>query len=199
MFTGIIESMGEIVGIRKEGKNTHFTIKSDLAKDAYIDQSIAHNGVCLTVVDKDMDTHTVTAIKETLDVTNLSLLKVGDFVNLERAMLPNTRIDGHFVQGHVDSTTKCMNIEHIDGSTYFHFAIPSGEKYLIVHKGSIAINGTSLTVILDKQKPDTFKIAIIPYTMEHTSFRYIRENDFVNIEYDVLGKYVARHIQAFNY
>lgn len=194
MFTGIIESLGEVSKIEHEGDNVHFTIKTALAKESYIDQSIAHNGVCLTVVHIEDDSYVVTAIKETLDVSNLKDWKVGSLVNLERCMLPNTRLDGHFVQGHVDTTTTCINVESLDGSWYFTFELKDEFKTLLVHKGSVSINGTSLTVILPTDDADHFKVAIIPYTYEHTSFKAIQPGSLVNIEFDILGKYIARHI-----
>ena len=194
MFTGIIESLGKITKIEQEGDNVHFTIQSELAKESYIDQSIAHNGVCLTVVKIEGDTYVVTAIKETLDVSNLKDWVVGTLVNLERCMLPNTRLDGHFVQGHVDTTTTCRNVESLDGSWYFTFDLKDEFKRLLVHKGSVSINGTSLTVILPTDDADHFKVAIIPYTFDHTSFKTIKPGSLVNIEFDILGKYIARHI-----
>jgi riboflavin synthase len=194
MFTGIIESTGKIVDIKKNGDNIDFTIESELAKDAYIDQSISHNGVCLTVVRIDNDTYTVTAIKETLDVTNLSSWEIGTKVNLERSMLPGTRLDGHFVQGHVDTITTCIAVEPLDGSWYFSFRLPEKHSALIVHKGSIAINGTSLTVIHPNSTDIFFRVAIIPYTFEHTNFKQIKPGDKVNLEFDILGKYVERQL-----
>lgn len=198
MFTGIIEEVGEITKINRDGDNTHLTIRSNISKDAYIDQSISHNGVCLTVVGKNEDTHTVTAIKETLDVTNLKYWKTGDLINLERAMIPNQRLDGHFVQGHVDQITSCTGLRVYDGSWVFRFGIPVGTESLIVHKGSIAINGVSLTVILPDDDPKSFEVAIIPYTYEHTNFKSLKVGDFVNLEYDILGKYVLRYMNLKN-
>ena len=194
MFTGIIESTGNIVDIKKYGDNIDFTIQSKLASEAYIDQSISHNGVCLTVVEIKEDTYTVTAIKETLDVTNLGSWKVGTEVNLERSMLPNTRLDGHFVQGHVDTKVICSSVEQLDGSWYFGFGLPKENRSLVVHKGSIAINGTSLTVIHPKESDENFRVAIIPYTFEHTNFKKLKPGDEVNIEFDILGKYVERQL-----
>lgn len=198
MFTGIIEEIGEITKINRDGDNTHITIRSNISKDAYIDQSISHNGVCLTVVGKDDDTHTVTAIKETIDVTNLKYWKTGDLINLERAMIPNQRLDGHFVQGHVDQTTQCTSIRVYDGSWVYRFGLPVGTESLVVHKGSIAINGVSLTVILPEDDPQSFEVAIIPYTYEHTNFKSLKIGDLVNLEYDILGKYVLRYINLRN-
>ena len=196
MFTGIIEEVGEIVNLHQEDDNFHITIRSKMSEESYIDQSISHNGVCLTVVSKTKDTHTVTAIRETLEVTNLKFLKKGDIVNLERAMIPNQRLDGHFVQGHVDQTTKCINVKVYDGSWIFRFELPESSRALVVHKGSIAINGVSLTVILPEDDAAVFEVAIIPYTYEHTSFKYLQPGDWVNLEYDILGKYVLRHLSA---
>ncbi len=199
MFTGIIESTGRIKSINWEGDNIHFEVESELTKDTYIDQSISHNGVCLTVVKiiPETQSYVVTAIKETLDVTNLKNWKVDTIVNLERAMLPNTRLDGHFVQGHVDSITKCTAVQEVDGSWYFTFQLDKTNKTLIVHKGSIAINGTSLTVIQPEEDQNFFKVAIIPYTFEHTSFKNLNPGDLVNIEFDILGKYISKHIKNY--
>ena len=194
MFTGIVEELGKVDKIEVEGSNIHFSIESSLADEAYIDQSISHNGVCLTIVKIDGDKYVVTAIEETLNKTNLGKLEVGNVVNLERAMLPNKRLDGHFVQGHVDTTTLCLDVQVVDGSWYYTFAIPNEYAPMVVPKGSIAINGVSLTVVLDKDfAPDTFKVAIIPYTYEHTNFKNILAGDTVNLEFDIFGKYVARY------
>lgn len=194
MFTGIVEELGIINRIELEGSNIHFTIESSLANEAYIDQSISHNGVCLTIVKIDGDEYIVTAIEETLNKTNLDKLEVGNIVNLERAMLPNKRLDGHFVQGHVDTTTQCLDVQVVDGSWYYTFEVPDGYASMVVPKGSIAINGVSLTVVLDKGfDPNTFKVAIIPYTYEHTNFKCITAGDTVNLEFDIFGKYVARY------
>ena len=196
MFTGIVEKKGEIVEVIKDNENIEFTIKSELAKDAYIDQSIAHNGVCLTVVSHDVQTYKVVAVKETLIKTNLGDLKPGDFVNLERSMVPNQRLDGHFVQGHVDTTIKCTGIETEGGSWRYTFELPKESSHLIVPKGSISLNGTSLTVILDDVTKDNFSIAIIPYTYEHTTFKNMKVGDRVNVEFDIFGKYVARYFET---
>ena len=194
MFTGIIEELGKVVKIEGDGGNIHFTIETDLANEAYIDQSISHNGVCLTIVKIEGNKYVVTAIEETLSKTNLGELAVGKIVNLERAMLPNKRLDGHFVQGHIDTTTQCLDVEVADGSWYYTFAIPNEYAPMVVPKGSIAINGVSLTVILDKDFAiNTFKVAIIPYTYEHTNFNTIEKGNMVNLEFDIFGKYVARY------
>jgi len=197
MFSGIIEDKGQVVNIVKEGTNIHLTIESNISKEAYIDQSISHNGVCLTVVSFDSKSHTVTAIKETLDKTNLSQLKIGSWVNLERSVLATTRMDGHFVQGHTDITTTCTNVNNADGSWYFTFKIPNNSYNLIVPQGSICINGVSLTIAsIDR---DTFTVAIIPYTYDYTNFSAINVGDTVNIEFDILGKYIVRYLENFKY
>ena len=194
MFTGIVESLGVVTNLESEGTNLHITISSTIGQSAYIDQSISHNGVCLTVVELLDDSHTVTAIKETLDKSNLGLLKIGDKVNLERSLLPDTRMDGHFVQGHVDTTTECTGIDQLDGSWYFDFRLPKEFAHLVVSKGSICINGTSLTCIIDEKQPGTFSVAIIPYTHEHTNFSNLSIGSVVNLEFDILGKYISRYL-----
>ncbi len=193
MFTGIIEAKGEIVDIIQSGSNTDFVIASSISKEAYIDQSISHNGVCLTVVEFDDHTHRVTAIEETLKLTNLGNLRKGDMVNLERAMLANTRMDGHMVQGHVDTTTNCISVKTLDGSWYYEFAMRPDFMNLIVSKGSICISGVSLTVV----EPDeqSFKVAIIPYTYEHTNFKELKKGDDINLEFDIIGKYVLQYME----
>ncbi|HRH56487.1 MAG TPA: riboflavin synthase [Chitinophagales bacterium] len=190
MFTGIIEEIGDIVAVRKDGTNMHFTIKSKLSKSLKIDQSVSHNGVCLTVVKKDNTTHTVTAIKETLDITTLSQLKKGNKINLERAMQAGARLDGHMVQGHVDQTASVTHIEIQNGSWDFHFEFDDKPKFSLVNKGSICIDGTSLTVVKSKKKK--FSVSIIPYTFEHTLFSTYKIGTQVNIEFDIIGKYVER-------
>ncbi len=195
MFTGIIEQIGEVVGLNKVDENLNLTIKTVIAKEAYIDQSISHNGVCLTVVSIENDTYIVTAVKETLQKTNLGDLEIGDFVNLERSMVPNQRLDGHFVQGHVDSTIVCTSILDENGSWRFSFELPVEHKNLVVPKGSISLNGTSLTVIMDDESSDEFSIAVIPYTYEHTIFKNMKVGDKVNVEFDIFGKYIARYFQ----
>lgn len=191
MFTGIIECLGEVADIRDEGSNRHFTITSKVSQELKIDQSIAHNGVCLTVVSKNDHSHTVTAIKETLDKSNLGQLDKGDKVNLERCMQANARIDGHFVQGHVDTTATCTSVENHDGSWTYEFTLDNKEMdHLMVDKGSITINGTSLTLV--KSNWNCFSVAIIPFTYEHTVFHQLKEGDRVNIEFDILGKYISK-------
>ncbi|APG66127.1 riboflavin synthase subunit alpha [Tenacibaculum todarodis] len=194
MFTGIIETLGEVVRIEREQENIHFTIKSDITSELKIDQSVAHNGVCLTVVAIDNDIYTVTAIKETLVKTNLENLSLNTKVNLERAMKLGDRLDGHIVQGHVDETGVCKGINDQDGSTVFTFAYNSDKNNITIEKGSITINGVSLTVV--NSKKNEFSVAIIPYTLEHTTFKSLSVNDRVNLEFDVIGKYVARLTQV---
>lgn len=193
MFSGIIESLGMVKNLVPEGTNLHIEIKSDLSPQLYIDQSIAHNGVCLTVVDIQNDSYIVTAIKETLDKTNLGNLKIGSLVNLERSVQAGGRMDGHFVQGHVDAIALCKNIQDLDGSWFYTFTIPEKFKNLIVQKGSVCINGVSLTVV----DPDIseFSVAIIPYTYDHTNFKDIKIGDTVNIEFDILGKYIIQYME----
>lgn len=190
MFTGIIESLGKIKHIEKEGDNFHLTIHSDFTNELKIDQSVAHNGVCLTVVAIDGNDYTVTAIKETLEKTNLKNAKIGDVVNLERAMILGTRLDGHIVQGHVDQTGLCTAIKEEDGSWYFTFTYDPSFKNVTIEKGSITINGTSLTVV--NSKDYEFSVAIIPYTYEFTNFHTFKVGTEVNLEFDVIGKYVSR-------
>ena len=195
MFSGIIEEFATVVDIQKDRENIDLTLTCSFVSELKIDQSIAHNGVCLTVVRIAGDTYTVTAMKETLDRSNLGLLRVGDKVNVERSMLMNGRLDGHIVQGHVDQTARCIDMQDADGSTYFTFQYDFDRQmarngYFTVDKGSVTVNGVSLTVCRPTQ--DTFQVAIIPYTMEHTNFQDIRVATVVNIEFDILGKYIAR-------
>ncbi|WP_315546438.1 riboflavin synthase [Prevotella koreensis] len=195
MFSGIIESFATVVAIEKYKENVDLTLTCEFANELKIDQSVAHNGVCLTVVKIEGDNYVVTAMKETLDRSNLGLLKVGDKVNVERSMMINGRLDGHIVQGHVDSTAECIAIEDAQGSTYFTFRHDTTPEmvargYFTVDKGSVTVNGVSLTVC--NPTKDTFQVAIIPYTMEHTNFCDIRIGTIVNIEFDILGKYIAR-------
>ncbi|RXR20782.1 riboflavin synthase [Flavobacterium amnicola] len=190
MFTGIIETLGTIKELRKEGENIHVSVQSNITNELKIDQSVAHNGVCLTVVAIDNDTYTVTAIKETIDKTNLGDWKVNDKVNLERAMKLGDRLDGHIVQGHVDQTAVCKNIEEADGSWYFTFEYDKSLNNITIEKGSITVNGTSLTVV--NSKINEFSVAIIPYTYEHTNFHSFKIGTKINLEFDVIGKYVAR-------
>ena len=190
MFTGIIEEIGVISNLKTELNNLHISVKSNMTQELKIDQSVAHNGVCLTVVSIKDDEYTVTAIKETLDKTNIGNLKVGDKVNLERAMKLGDRLDGHIVQGHVDQTGTCTGVKNEKGSWVFNFSYDSTQSNITIEKGSITVNGTSLTVI--NSKKDSFSVAIIPYTYEHTNFNTFKEGTVVNLEFDVLGKYVAR-------
>ena len=190
MFTGIIETLGTVTNIVKEEENIHFTIKSDIISELKIDQSVAHNGVCLTVIDINKDEYTVTAIKETLEKTNLNNVFLKAEVNLERAMQLGARLDGHIVQGHVDETGICTSIKDEEGSTVFTFQYTSKKNNVTIEKGSITINGVSLTVI--NSEKESFSVAIIPYTLENTSFKNLKVGDNVNLEFDVIGKYVAR-------
>ena len=193
MFSGIIESMGTITEIRDEGTNRHLTVESSISKDAYIDQSISHNGVCLTVIATSENTHTITAIDETLKKSNIEQLKVGDLVNLERALTAGHRLDGHFVQGHVDTTAICTDIQSQNGSWIFSFKTSQEFDSLMVEKGSVCINGISLTLI-DAQW-DHFSIGVIPYTYEHTNLSHLKPGDSINIEFDILGKYIHKYLQ----
>lgn len=193
MFTGIIENLGRVVSLRPEGENLHLTVKSEISPELKIDQSVSHNGVCLTVVALQGDTHTVTAIKETLDKTNLSLLKVGEKVNLERAMKHGDRFDGHMVQGHVDGTAILEDIKEENGSWEFHFKFSEKPPFYLVDKGSVCIDGVSLTVVKAKKKK--FHVAIIPYTYEHTIFHEYKKGRIVNIEFDIIGKYVQQYLE----
>ena len=190
MFTGIIEDLGTIEKLQKEGGNLNLTISSSITTELKIDQSIAHNGVCLTVVDIDNEKYTVTAIQETLDKTNLGILDKGDKVNLERAMRLGDRLDGHIVQGHVDQTGTCISVIEENGSWIYTFEYGSEKDNITIEKGSITINGVSLTVV--NSKLNEFSVAIIPYTYEHTTFHSIKEGDKVNLEFDVIGKYIKR-------
>lgn len=193
MFTGIIEETGIIATLKKEKSNLHISIKSSFLKEIKVDQSIAHNGVCLTVFEKKKNYYTVTAIKETLEKTNLKFLKVGDLINLERCMKADARFDGHIVQGHVDCTATIDSIKEQDGSWIFKFNISnltSHTSNLIVEKGSICVNGVSLTVV--ECAKDSFSVAIIPYTFQYTNFYSLKAGDSVNIEFDIIGKYVSK-------
>lgn len=191
MFTGIVEEIGEVIDVIKEDQNAHFVIKSVISSELKIDQSISHNGVCLTVVEQQEDWHKVTAISETLGITNLNSLKKGDLVNLERCLKVGDRLDGHMVQGHVDSTAKCIKVTEEYGSWRYLFEGNSEVKQLVVYKGSICINGVSLTVT--KTMNQEIEVAIIPYTYEHTNFQQIQVGDLVNIEFDILGKYFLKN------
>nr|WP_298990930.1 riboflavin synthase [uncultured Polaribacter sp.] len=190
MFTGIIETLGSITNVEKEQENLHLTIKSSITHELKIDQSVAHNGVCLTVVSINNDEYTVTAIKETLVKTNIGLLKTNDIVNLERAMKLGDRLDGHIVQGHVDETGVCTNIKDENGSTVYTFEYNSDKNNVTIEKGSITVNGVSLTVV--NSTKNGFSVAIIPYTWENTTFKTLQVGDKINLEFDVIGKYVAR-------
>jgi riboflavin synthase len=190
MFTGIIETLGEITAIETEGSNVHFTISSAVSAELKIDQSVAHNGVCLTVVSLSDNKHQVTAIEETLQKTNLSSLKVGSKVNLERCMQMNARLDGHIVQGHVDQVAKCILVNELDGSWEYRFKYDPALGNVTVEKGSICVNGISLTVV--NSATDEFSVFIIPYTFEHTNLHQVKAGDMVNLEFDIIGKYVAR-------
>lgn len=195
MFSGIIERTGTVVGIRSEQENKHFTLRSDFCRELRIDQSIAHNGVCLTVVDIQDDTYTVTAMRETLLKSNLGALREGDLVNLERSMKPDALLDGHIVQGHVDQTATCTDVEEAGGSWYFTFRYQEQGDNITVEKGSVAVNGVSLTVC--DSRPGQFRVAIIPYTYEHTNFCRIRMGTVVNLEFDIVGKYIARLMKNY--
>lgn len=190
MFTGIIEDLGKIEKLEREGDNLHITVTSSLSPELKIDQSVAHNGVCLTVVQLNNLNYTVTAIEETLSKTNLGTLHEGDVVNLERAMILGTRLDGHIVQGHVDQTAICKEVVSKDGSWIFTFEYDSKLNNVTIEKGSITVNGVSLTVV--NSKPTEFSVAIIPYTYEHTTFKNFKKGTVVNLEFDVIGKYVKR-------
>ncbi len=196
MFSGIVEAVAEVTAIRVDRQNKDFTLRAPFASELKIDQSIAHNGVCLTVVAIDGDCYTVTAMKETLDRSNLGLLEVGDEVNVERSMRPEALLDGHIVQGHVDQTARCTAREDADGSWYYTFEYePRGGGLTTVEKGSVAVNGVSLTVC--DPTPSSFRVAIIPYTFEHTNFRRIDVGTVVNLEFDIVGKYIARLMEHY--
>jgi len=190
MFTGIIETLGTVTAIRNEGTNVHFTINSSISHELKIDQSVSHNGVCLTVVAIQNDSHTVTAIDETLQKANLGKWKAGSKVNLERCMQMNGRLDGHIVQGHVDQTAVCVKRLELDGSWEYRFRYTPDHGNVTVEKGSVCVNGISLTVV--KSEDYEFSVFIIPYTYEHTNLQEVNVNDSVNIEFDIIGKYVAK-------
>ena len=190
MFTGIIETLGEVEQIVREGTNINFTVNSSLSSEFKIDQSVAHNGVCLTVVALYENSHTVTAIEETLNKTSLGNLKVGSKVNLERCMQMNARLDGHIVQGHVDQTAKCIVVNELDGSWEYRFQYDSTIGNVTVEKGSICVNGISLTVV--NSQLNEFSVFIIPFTYSHTNLQEVKVGDIVNLEFDIIGKYVAR-------
>jgi riboflavin synthase len=194
MFSGIVEEAAPVVRIEKDQDNLHITMKCSFVSELKIDQSISHNGVCLTVVKKDHETYTVTAIRETLDKTNLGLLKTGDKVNLERSTKLDGRLDGHMVQGHVDQTAVCTDVTEAGGSWYYTFEYdPAQDDYITVEKGSVSVNGVSLTVV--NSRPRSFQVAIIPFTWEVTNFHQIKKGTVVNIEFDILGKYIAKIVK----
>ena len=195
MFSGIVEEAAQVVALNREKGNLHITMQCSFTDELKIDQSVSHNGVCLTVVNKTGDSYTVTAIQETLDKSNLGLLKIGDKVNLERSMLMNGRLDGHIVQGHVDQTAECVEVREADGSWYFRFEYDFDKEkakqgYVTVEKGSVTVNGVSLTVC--NSKDNGFEVAIIPYTYECTNFHQIKPGTIVNLEFDIIGKYIAQ-------
>lgn len=195
MFSGIVDAMAQVIKIEQEQSNKHFTLRNPYTETMGIDQSIAHNGVCLTVVRNEGDNYVVTAMQETLNRSNLGVIKQGDWINLERAMVLGDRLDGHIVQGHVDQTATCSEVKDANGSTYFTFKYSSNKEmikrgYFTVDKGSVTVNGVSLTVC--NPTTDSFQVAIIPYTLEHTNFCDIKVGSVVNIEFDILGKYIAR-------
>ena len=196
MFTGIIESLGTVKEVRQDQDNVHLTISSSITAELKIDQSVAHNGVCLTVVGIDTDSYTVTAIRETIEKTNVGNWKKGDSVNLERAMKLGDRLDGHIVQGHVDQTGVCKSVENANGSWYYTFEYDENLNNITIEKGSITVNGVSLTVVNSKQ--NEFSVAIIPYTYEHTNFKNFKVGTKINLEFDVIGKYVSRLHQIRN-
>lgn len=190
MFTGIIEAFGRVVDLEKDQQNLHLSLESSLTQELKIDQSLAHNGVCLTVIDTIADRYTVTAIQETLEKSNIGELKIGDLINLERAMMINSRLDGHIVQGHVDQIGLCTGIDFKDGSWFFDFEYDQNQKNITIEKGSICVNGVSLTVI--NSGLNHFSVAIIPYTYEHTNFHQIQKGNTVNLEFDMIGKYISK-------
>ncbi len=196
MFTGIIETLGEVVSLKNEGDNTHIEIKSSITPELKIDQSVAHNGVCLTVVTIEGDCYVVTAIKETLDKSNIGDLTIGSKVNLERAMKLGDRLDGHIVQGHVDQTAICEDIKETNGSWYYTFTYDASLQNITIEKGSITVNGVSLTVVNSKE--NEFSVALIPYTMEHTNFNTFKVGTVVNLEFDVVGKYLKKLMGAYS-
>lgn len=196
MFSGIVEEAAKVVKLQKEKDNLQITVRCSFVDQLKIDQSIAHNGVCLTVVAIENDTYTVTAIKETLQKTNLGLLEVNDEINLERSMRLEALLDGHIVQGHVDQTAECVAINEVNGSWYFTFKYDSSLGNITVEKGSVAVNGVSLTVV--NSKIDEFSVAIIPYTYEHTNFHQFKVGTIVNLEFDILGKYVTKLMKQYS-
>lgn len=195
MFSGIVEEAAKVVSLTKDKENLHITLTCSFARELKVDQSVSHNGVCLTVVKQEGDAYTVTAIKETLDKSNLGLLKVGDKVNLERSMKLETLLDGHLVQGHVDQTAKCTEVKESEGSWYYTFEYDAGTGNITVEKGSVSVNGVSLTVVNSRE--GSFQVAIIPYTHEITNFHEIKPGTVVNLEFDVVGKYIAKLLKHY--
>jgi len=195
MFSGIVEETGILKNIRKEGENVHFTLTCGFVNELKIDQSLSHNGVCLTVVEVKDNTYTVTAVQETLIKSNLGLLKIGDKINLERSMKPDSLLDGHIVQGHVDQTAVCKKVEEADGSWYYTFEYEPQNENITVEKGSVSVNGVSLTVV--NSKDNSFQVAIIPFTYEITNFHEIKEGTVVNIEFDIIGKYITKIVKQY--
>lgn len=197
MFTGIIENLGKVTKLDREKDNLNITIQSQITQELKIDQSVSHNGVCLTVVEINNNEYTVTAIKETLDKTNLNELKIKDAVNLERGMKLGARLDGHIVQGHVDCIARCISVSEDNGSWIYRFGYKKNIDFITIEKGSITINGVSLTVV--NSEVNSFSVAIIPYTYENTTFHLLKENDIVNLEFDVIGKYVSKLTSTARY
>ena len=195
MFSGIVEEAAKVVSLTKDKENLHITLTCSFARELKVDQSVSHNGVCLTVVKQEGNAYTVTAIKETLDKSNLGLLKVGDKVNLERSMKLETLLDGHLVQGHVDQTAKCTEVKESEGSWYYTFEYDAGTGNITVEKGSVSVNGVSLTVVNSRE--GSFQVAIIPYTHEITNFHEIKPGTVVNLEFDVVGKYIAKLLKHY--
>ena len=194
MFSGIVEEAAKVIALEKDQENLHITLECSFVKELSIDQSISHNGVCLTVVNKTDKNYTVTAIQETLIKSNLGLINIGDKVNLERSMKINDRLDGHIVQGHVDQTAVCTEVREAEGSWYYRFEYePARDDYITVEKGSVSVNGVSLTVV--NSKDNSFEVAIIPYTYEVTNFHQIKPGTVVNLEFDIIGKYIAKIIK----
>jgi len=194
MFSGIVEEAAQVIALQKDKENIHITLSCSFVSELKIDQSVSHNGVCLTVVKKTVDTYTVTAIQETLQKSNLGLLKTGSKVNLERSMKMDGRLDGHIVQGHVDQTALCTAVSEAEGSWYYTFEYePARNDYMTVEKGSVCVNGVSLTVVNSRDK--SFQVAIIPYTYEHTNFHEFQPGTVVNLEFDIIGKYIARIVR----
>lgn len=190
MFTGIIENLGIVKSLNWDNTNLHIEMKSSISKELKVDQSVSHNGVCLTVVKSDSDCYTVTAIKETLEKTNLNSLSIGSIVNIERGLRLGDRLDGHMVQGHVDQTARCVEAKTQDGSWFYTFEYDKNSNHITIEKGSITINGVSLTVVNSKKYQ--FSVAIIPYTYEHTNFKQLKVGDYVNLEFDLIGKYLSK-------